>query len=231
MTTPTIHIARGRLCRRRCTCWLPGISCRVPGSSRLSTSPSRSGGASGRSGSTGGGGGPRWVRRLGAGGPGLTAFPPGVRFRLRRELNGRRVADGELKVRLREGIEGKIREGGERRALYSQALESIDRATVTTIHAFAASLLRERPVEAGIDPRFRVFDALESQILKDEVFDSFWSESLQIRDPDLGPALHLGVGRERVRTLADFAVENRDVDPPLAPPPAAASSDFAARSA
>ena len=138
-------------------------------------------------------------------------------------------AAGELKVRLREGIEGKIREGGERRALYSQALESIDRATVTTIHAFAASLLRERPVEAGIDPRFRVFDALESQILKDEVFDSFWSESLQIRDPDLEPALHLGVGRERVRTLADFAVENRDVDPPPAPPPAAASSDFVAR--
>jgi len=33
--------------------------------------------------------------------------------------------------------------------------EAIDRATVTTIHAFAASLLRERPVEAGVDPRFR----------------------------------------------------------------------------
>jgi ATP-dependent helicase/nuclease subunit A len=138
-------------------------------------------------------------------------------------------AAGELKVRLREGIEGKIREGGERRGLYSQALEAIDRATVTTIHAFAASLLRERPVEAGVDPRFRVFDALESEILRDEVFDGFWSESLNARDPDLEPALRLGVRGDRIRAVANFVVENRDLEPPPAPPELAASSDFVRR--
>ena len=46
-------------------------------------------------------------------------------------------------------------ESAERAARISEALEQPGLGFVGTIHAFCARLLRERPVEAGIDPDFR----------------------------------------------------------------------------
>ncbi len=40
------------------------------------------------------------------------------------------------------------------------ALSSLERASVSTMHAFAGQILRRYPVEAGIDPRFREDDGL-----------------------------------------------------------------------
>jgi len=63
-------------------------------------------------------------------------------------------AAGELQSRLRDRLAecaaGDERESGRRAA--ARALEEIDRAQVGTIHAFCASLLRERPIEAGLVP-------------------------------------------------------------------------------
>jgi len=59
-------------------------------------------------------------------------------------------AAGELKIRLREELEKKLT-GEKLRA----ALADLERAQITTIHSFCAALLRERPVEAGVDPQFR----------------------------------------------------------------------------
>ncbi|HZI93588.1 MAG TPA: UvrD-helicase domain-containing protein, partial [Patescibacteria group bacterium] len=72
-------------------------------------------------------------------------------------------AAGELKLRLRRGMEemiGAAEAGSGWEAHLKRSLESLDRATVSTIHSFAASLLRERPIEANIDPRFAVADQL-----------------------------------------------------------------------
>jgi len=40
-------------------------------------------------------------------------------------------------------------------------LMNLEEAHVSTIHGFCADLLRERPVEAGIDPLFRVLTLFE----------------------------------------------------------------------
>jgi ATP-dependent helicase/nuclease subunit A len=68
-------------------------------------------------------------------------------------------AAGELKIRLREAIEKAILQSrdNEREAL-PQALGDLERAPISTIHSFCASLLRERPVEAKIDPNFEPLD-------------------------------------------------------------------------
>src|SRR5262249_10522051 len=69
------------------------------------------------------------------------------------------AAAGELKLRLREAIEkARERDGvppveAER---LKTALSQLEEARIGTIHAFCADLLRERPVEAGVDPRFEV---------------------------------------------------------------------------
>ena len=60
------------------------------------------------------------------------------------------------------------------------ALEDLDKAPIGTIHSFCAQLLRLHPVEAGIDPAFRV-DADEEAF--DDLFASEWARWL---DDELG---------------------------------------------
>jgi ATP-dependent helicase/nuclease subunit A len=59
------------------------------------------------------------------------------------------------------------------------ALEDLDKAPIGTIHAFCAQLLRLHPVEAGLDPGFRV-DEGEAF---DELFSASWASWL---DDELG---------------------------------------------
>ncbi|MDE2489323.1 MAG: UvrD-helicase domain-containing protein, partial [Elusimicrobia bacterium] len=59
------------------------------------------------------------------------------------------------------------------------ALEDLDKAPIGTIHAFCSQLLRLHPVEAGVDPSFRV-DEGEAF---DELFEAEWARWL---DAELG---------------------------------------------
>jgi ATP-dependent helicase/nuclease subunit A len=81
-------------------------------------------------------------------------------------------AAGELKLRLREALErarGVEHEAG-RRARLDGALAHLEDAHISTIHGFCADLLRERPLEAGVDPRFEVLMESASAVLLDEAF-------------------------------------------------------------
>jgi ATP-dependent helicase/nuclease subunit A len=68
-------------------------------------------------------------------------------------------AAGELKLRLRAEIE-RARQNteplSESRARFDLALKQLEEARIGTIHSFCADLLRERPVEAHVDPMFEV---------------------------------------------------------------------------
>jgi len=59
------------------------------------------------------------------------------------------------------------------------ALEDLDKAPIGTIHSFCAQLLRLHPVEAGVDPGFRVDEGTAF----DELFASEWARWL---DDELG---------------------------------------------
>ena len=67
-------------------------------------------------------------------------------------------AAGELKLRLREAARADARGRGAdadaRATRLDEALETLEEAHVNTIHGFCADLLRERPVEARVDPLF-----------------------------------------------------------------------------
>ncbi len=95
-------------------------------------------------------------------------------------------AAGELKLRLREALEREraaTRENQPRERL-DAALGSLEEAHVNTIHGFCAELLRERPVEAGVDPLFRVLTETQSERLFEEGF-SGWLQA-QLADPPEG---------------------------------------------
>src|SRR5262245_19308918 len=80
-------------------------------------------------------------------------------------------AAGELKLRLRERLDtARMKAGADERARLDLALTQLEEAHVGTIHAFCADLLRERPVEAGVDPLFEVLTEPASARLFDEAF-------------------------------------------------------------
>ncbi len=65
----------------------------------------------------------------------------------------------------------------------AQALANIDRLFIGTIHSFCAALLRERPVQAGVDIGFQEIDATEDAALRTEVWRSFTAQLHQSKDP------------------------------------------------
>ncbi len=83
---------------------------------------------------------------------------------------------------------------------------------IGTIHSFCARLLRERPVEAGLDPRFREMDQDESAMLAGQWWEG-WLERLYIADDSLVRRLReLGVvPRELAEAFLTF-VQYPDVD-------------------
>jgi ATP-dependent helicase/nuclease subunit A len=76
-------------------------------------------------------------------------------------------AAAELRVQIRQRIDSALRqETGEARDRLRTALADLEIAPVSTIHAFASDLLRERPVEAGVDPAFAVADELAASLFR-----------------------------------------------------------------
>ena len=82
-------------------------------------------------------------------------------------------AAGELKLRLREELE-RARLAPEQPAddtvRLERAVRRFEEAHVSTIHGFCADLLRERPVEARLDPSFAVLTEAQAGRLFDEAF-------------------------------------------------------------
>ncbi|HEY8078301.1 MAG TPA: UvrD-helicase domain-containing protein, partial [Labilithrix sp.] len=140
-------------------------------------------------------------------------------------------AAGEMKLRLRTEIEKARRAADDTQvgARLDRALEQLEAAHIGTIHAFCADLLRERPVEAEIDPLFDVAAEDEADRLYDEAFTRWFQATLsrpaeevpgvarvlrratRERDQD-GPRMAL---RKAGRTL----VEQRDFPTPYERPP------------
>lgn len=122
-------------------------------------------------------------------------------------------AAGELKMRLRSRMEEMIAAPGPPswRAHLQRSLEALDRASISTIHAFCASLLRERPVEAQVDPRFLVADELAARMLMEETWTRWIEKELNAGTEILARVLRLGMTLKQIRTLAFAMVEHRDV--------------------
>ena len=126
-------------------------------------------------------------------------------------------AAAELMSRVRERLEDLAESGDapdpER---IEVALRNLHRAHVETIHAFCISLLRERPVEAGLDPQFTPMDDMEAGIQ----FDAFYLDWLQRRlhagGQALAVAIDRGFGLKQIRKLVEGVNLHRAVLP-LAP--------------
>jgi len=111
-------------------------------------------------------------------------------------------AAGELKLRLREGLERARQSGSDARAEsdaagaadgaaapLDHAIAHLEEAQVSTIHGFCADLLRERPVEAGVDPGFEVLDERAAQRIFRQAFETWLHGALDDQPPGVRRAL------------------------------------------
>jgi ATP-dependent exoDNAse (exonuclease V) beta subunit len=90
-------------------------------------------------------------------------------------------AAGELKLRLRTELESARRAAPAppARMAIELALAHLEDGRVGTIHAFCSDLLRERPVEARVDPGFTVLTEAQAERLYGEAFSLWLQERLE----------------------------------------------------
>ncbi|WP_161486106.1 UvrD-helicase domain-containing protein [Desulfotomaculum copahuensis] len=108
-----------------------------------------------------------------------------------------RKAAGELRERFQTALESAL--AGEsdprRKERLAAGLDSLDQCFLGTIHAFCAAVLRERPVEAGLDPGFVELEEIENRLL----LENAWHEYLEQAPP------------ERIKELDELDVDVRDL--------------------
>ena len=125
-------------------------------------------------------------------------------------------AAGELSARVRFELERALDDPGlddDQRERVEQALLDLYRARVQTIHAFAADILRERPVEALLDPQFDVMDDLAADVHFEEAYRRWLDEQLAERNEPVERAMRRGFDLRRLRDLVEKVHRNREVLP------------------
>src|SRR5271167_726203 len=133
-------------------------------------------------------------------------------------------AAGELKLRLRSELEEARKAAQHERAQRNlgDALARLEEARVSTIHGFCAELLRERPVEAKVDPQFEPMADPEAERIYGEAF-TLWLQA-KLEDPPEGVRRSLrrksGEGPvERLRRAGWTLAGWRDFHEPWRRPP------------
>jgi ATP-dependent helicase/nuclease subunit A len=134
-------------------------------------------------------------------------------------------AAATLKLRLRERLE-RARARTElpeaERARATAAIDTLERAQVSTIHALCAAILQERPLECGVVPGFRTADEAQAEALFAEAWDEWLAERLDASDPVLAEAVRAeiplmgvaGFGESAsLRGLARTLLWQRDLEP------------------
>ncbi|MAF39834.1 MAG: hypothetical protein CL696_13315 [Chloroflexi bacterium] len=117
------------------------------------------------------------------------------------------AAASELGERVRWALEALAQDpdrGEAERARCLQAMGGMERVSIQTLHGFAGSLLRQRPLEAGLPPAFDTVEEIEAGL----EFERRWQEWLDqaLESAETGPlvlkALTLGLRLEDLSTIA-----------------------------
>ena len=126
------------------------------------------------------------------------------------------AAAAELRDRIRTELEKAAKNDSlscEQREHSRQGVEQLDNAAIQTLHSFAAALLHERPLEAGLPPSFDTMDAIESELAFDEAWTQWIDAALD--DPALQPhflmTLSLGLKLDGLRGITLKFHENYDL--------------------
>ena len=91
------------------------------------------------------------------------------------------AAAAGMKQKIEEAIEEELRKYPESLFLRRQ-LSLVNRSSISTLHSFCMDVLRRYHYKVNLDPKFRILDDTEAQLLRDEVLDVLLEE--RYSDPD-----------------------------------------------
>ncbi len=124
-----------------------------------------------------------------------------------------RKATAELRDRFQVRLERALNEStGERRDRLVTALAAVEQCFIGTIHSFCARLLRERPIEAGIDVAFEELDEDEEYRLRCIARDEHIARLHAVADPSLKRLDELGLEPAQLRATYIGFAQYPDVD-------------------
>ena len=111
------------------------------------------------------------------------------------------AAAGELRERVRLELENRAEEG---RPFCAAALDDVDDAPLSTLHAFAQQILSTHAIAAGLPPVLELLDDVDSRIAFDTAWASFFDglASDPALVPTFGAAMVLGLDERHLRALA-----------------------------
>src|SRR5918992_67014 len=126
------------------------------------------------------------------------------------------AAAAELRDRVRENLEQAAEDSNlteKERQRCRQGARDLDQAAIQTLHSFAGSLLRERPLEAGLPPNFDTLDEIQADLLFQEAWEGWLDVALDAPalTPYLRTALTLGVSLGHLREAARQFHRNYDL--------------------
>lgn len=148
-----------------------------------------------------------------------------------------RKSAAELRSRFHAALEREARQSqGPARERLAVAADQAPRCYIGTIHSFCARLLRERPVEAGVDLAFQELDDTTDARLRREAWEQYVAARIASGDPVLGELDELGLRidelAEAFRAFAEYPDVARwpaaDVELPDLGPARARLSEYAA---
>lgn len=113
-------------------------------------------------------------------------------------------AANELKERLRTVIYNKFQKASStNRDFFWNAFESLEKSKVSTIHSFCSSILKEFPIESGVDPQFRILEEFQKKHFESQCWEQ-WIQNWQMKSPDVFfNATQLGISTADIYRLKE----------------------------
>ena len=133
------------------------------------------------------------------------------------------AAAAELRDRVRRELEAQsidTRNSSDERKRCLNAVRGLENASIQTLHSFAAALLKECPLEAGLPPNYEVTEEIEADINFEERWQQWLDEALDSETmvPHLHRALSMGLRLENLKTVAKSFHDNYNLLPGSFPP-------------
>jgi len=93
----------------------------------------------------------------------------------------------------------------------ADALKGLDRCFIGTIHSFCGRLIRERPLEAGVDPGFEELEESEDSLFRAECWENYVERIYVKGDPLPEQLADLGISLDALKTAYEAVSNYPDV--------------------
>jgi len=126
-----------------------------------------------------------------------------------------RKAAAELRERFQIELENKVHEKATpepEKDRIGEALANFEQSSISTIHSFCARLLRERPVEAGIDPGFEEIEEADDEIFAGIVWAEYLEKQGFENNKAIGWMQENGISPQSVADIYRILIRYSDVE-------------------